>query len=123
MKFKAPFLIVCSFAILSATSLFSQEQNNDNERIKSMISKKRAFNKKYGFGYRIQLYNGIETRAKAIRSKFQVEFPGTKTYMRYLSPEWKTQIGNFKTKLEADKFLASLNGKFSGAIVVPLSNR
>jgi len=36
----------------------------------------------------------------------------------YKSPEWKTQVGNFTTRLEADRILNIISEKFTGAIVL-----
>ena len=49
-----------------------------------------------GIGYRIQLYNGSEKRAKTIRAKFRIEFPSIETYLKYNAPEWKIQVGSLQ---------------------------
>ncbi|MGB1043332.1 MAG: SPOR domain-containing protein [Tenacibaculum sp.] len=112
-----------TFIIMLATSIFtgySQENQANNKDIISLIEKKRAYNKHNGTGFRIQLYNGLERTAKSLRGKFQVEFPGTYTKLSYDAPEWKIQVGNYKTRLHADRALNEIREKFSGAIVVPL---
>jgi hypothetical protein len=122
MKIKS-ILIALAFVFycgIQATS--AQSQTNDNEKIDAFIEKKRAYNKRNGFGYRIQLYNGSENRAKSIRGRFEIEFPTLKTYLNYTAPEWKIQVGNFKTTLMADKTLLEISEKFSGAIVIPIRN-
>ena len=105
---------------LGSFTCYSQSQSNDNEHIKSFIAKKRDYNKRKGFGYRIQLYNGNELLAKSIRAQFQAEFPSVETHLKYNAPEWKIQVGNYKTTLEADKAMIDINLKFSGAIVIPI---
>ena len=121
MKIKS---ILTAFAITVCFGIhtsYAQTQDNDNEKISSLISKKRDYNSRKGFGYRIQLYNGSEVRAKDIGTKFISEFPLIKTHVEYLEPEWKIQVGNFKTTLEADKSLIEITMKFPGAIVIPIS--
>ncbi len=111
-------LSFCSFQIVTA-----QTQKTDNELINDLVSKKKSFNKEFGYGYRIQLYNGFEVEAKKTRAKFRVEFPTIKTYLLYRQPEWKIQVGFYKTKLEADRALLQLELKRkygSGVIVIPL---
>jgi hypothetical protein len=121
MKIKPIFLMFAFALYFGAYTSSAQTQTNDNEKVADLIAKKRAYNKRKGFGYRIQLYNGSENRAKSIRGKFRVEFPNIKTYLKYNAPEWKIQVGNYKTTLEADKALMGINMKFSGAIVIPIS--
>ncbi len=111
------FLIIL---LLSSFKVYSQNTTKKSEEIKSIISKKRSFNDIYGFGYSIQLYNGNEQKAKKIKARFALEFPGYFSKLVYNAPEWKVQVGNYKTKLEADKYLMKFQEKFSGIIAVPL---
>ena len=104
----------------SAQVSFGQGKKPDNQIIEELISKKKGFNKDFGYGFRIQLYNGFEVEAKTTRAKFRIEFPEIKTYLIYRQPEWKIQVGIYKTKLEADRALLEIKREFSGAIVVPL---
>jgi len=52
--------------------------------------------------------------------KFKIDFPEIKTYLVYRQPEWKIQVGFYKTKLEADRALLDLKRKYGSAIVIPL---
>jgi len=45
-------------------------------------------------------------------------FPEYSTTIKYKSPEWKTQVGPFKTRLEADRTLLTIKENYSGAIVI-----
>ena len=112
-------LIFCFFLAFSFNS-FSQNETNESKKIKNLITKKRAFNKKYGFGYRIQLYNGNEQQARKLHERFRIEFPGNSIKLVYRAPEWKVQVGNYKTKLEADRDLIKFREEFSGIIVIPM---
>ena len=98
----------------------AQEKLTDNKHIISLIEKKRTYNKSNGNGYRIQLYNGLERRARSLRNRFKVEYPDVYTKLIYKQPEWKIQVGNYKTRLHADRALNEIREKFSGAIVVPM---
>ena len=99
---------------------FGQEEKTDNQLIEELVSKKKDFNKEFGYGFRIQLYNGFEVEAKKTREKFRIEFPDIKTHIVYRQPEWKIQVGTYKTKLEADRALLQIKKEFGQAIVVPL---
>lgn len=109
--------------LLFIGSLFSthaQTNYSNNKDINSLIKKKREYNKLNGTGFRIQLYNGLEKTAKSLRGRFRIEYPGVFTKLSYTAPEWKIQVGNYKTRLHADRALNKIREKFSGAIVVPL---
>ena len=120
MKSKRIALLFLFFFIAISHSTYSQKKTTKLEEIRNIISKKRNFNKEFGFGYRIQLYNGNEQQARQILTRFNVDFPNRFSKLVYNSPEWKVQVGNYKTKLEADKDLIKFQKKITGIIVVPL---
>ena len=115
-------LTMCIFLVVILTTNFtySQSKKSDNTLIKELISKKKSFNKEFGYGFRIQLYNGIETVAIKTLRKFKYDFPDIETHLEYRQPEWKTQVGFYKTKLEADRALLNFKRKYQSAIVIPL---
>lgn len=113
-------LLIVLFVFVPFLTIYSQEVKSEQELIQNFIEKKREFNKKYGYGYRIQLYNGLEVEAKKLRAKFRLEFTDTETYLLYQQPEWKIQVGHYKTRLEADRALNKLKKKYPYAIIVPL---
>ena len=119
---KKTVIISCLFFVgfLTSQSIYSQSKKYDSTLINELISKKRSFNKEFGYGFRIQLYNGFETEAKKTETKFKINFPEIKTYLLYRQPEWKIQVGFYKTKLEADRALLDLKRKYGSAIVIPL---
>lgn len=120
VKMKTFFLASFLLLFVGSLEISAQNQHNDNEQIKELIAKKRAYNERYGYGFRIQLYNGNEKRAKNIRARFRYLFPNVYTKLKYDAPEWKIQVGNYKTRLEADKAVMIFSQKFSGIIVIPM---
>ena len=97
------------------TSVLSQESQKINE----VLEQRRTYNKENptGMGFKIQLYNGNETKAYQTKNKFQFAF-GLKATLLYESPEWKVRVGNYKTRLEADRALLEISKKFSSAVVL-----
>ena len=120
MKSKRIAPLFLFFFIAISHSTYSQKKTTKLEEIRNIISKKRNFNKEFGFGYSIQLYNGNEKQARQILTRFNVDFPDRFSKLVYNSPEWKVQVGNYKTKLEADKDLIKFQKKITGIIVVPM---
>jgi hypothetical protein len=70
-------------------------------------------------GYRIQIYFG-PTRAKAneVKSEFLQTFPNVGAYLVYHQPNFKIRVGDFKTRLEALKFLQEIQPLYSAAFLV-----
>ena len=119
---KKTVIISCLFFVGFFTSqiIYSQSKKPDSTLINEFISKKRSFNKELGYGFRIQLYNGFESEAKKTEAKFKIDFPEIKTFLLYRQPEWKIQVGLYKTKLEADRALLNFKREYGSAIVIPL---
>ena len=113
-------LFLAIFLLLGSFHVNAQESYNNTKAIEKLIEKKREYNKTNRTGYLIQLYNGLERTAKSTRYRFKVEFPYIPTELEYKAPEWKVQVGNYKTRLEADRALNIIRRKFSGAIVIPM---
>ena len=51
--------------------IYSQNRTNMSPDIQDLIQKKRAFNKEFGFGFRIQIFYGEETKARNEQNKFK----------------------------------------------------
>lgn len=120
MKCKSFFFFIVFFLVTGTVSITAQNKTNSSKQIKNLIAKKRTFNKKYGYGFRIQIFYGDETKARKTQAKFKVNFPGVFSKLDYDQPYWKVIVGNYKTKLEADKAAITFSEKFSGLIVIPL---
>ena len=110
-------IFVFFVTFLSSNTLFAQ---SENEKINTLIEQKKAFNKtnKNIMVFKIQLYNGNETQAYAVKRNFESDFPEFRTKIIYKTPEWKTHAGNFRTRLEADRALNLVKLKYAGAIVL-----
>jgi len=119
---KRGFKIVCLFPLflVGSTVIFSQNSTNMTKEVRSLLEKKRTYNKLIGSGYTIQLFNGEETKAKKVITDFKGEFPETKIKLLYEAPDWKVQVGHYKVKLDADRASLSFKKVFDNIIVVPL---
>lgn len=69
-------------------------------------------------GYRIQLYNGVRKEAENFKIKFLKSKIQLKSYVIFETPEFKTQVGDFRTQLEAEKWLIEVRKYIPGAFIV-----
>lgn len=98
----------------------AQNATNISKEVTNLLEKKKSYNKSAGFGYTVQIFNGDEIAAKSKQAKFKILYPRVDTKLVYNAPEWKVQVGNYKTKLEADRAMLIFKKEFSGIITVPL---
>jgi len=117
MKRKHIFILIAT-AFISFNSINAQTKPTPNETINNLIEKKRAYNKTVGTGFLIQLYNGSESRARTIMGNFKAKYNWVKTKLVYDTPDWKVQVGNYRTRLDADKALNKFKEEFSGGIII-----
>jgi len=104
---------------------FSQIQEgiitiDSSQEIKDLVSKKITYNTTNisTSNYRIQLFYGSENSAIKVQNKFRELFPTTSCNLEYDSPNWKIKVGNYKTRLKADKHLQEVILEFGDAIVI-----
>jgi outer membrane lipoprotein-sorting protein len=115
------FLKIVLFCLFVNTGILSsQNATNESKDVKDLLEKKRDYNKSVGFGYGIQIYYGTEKIAKSKNARFHILFPKIQTKLVYNNPEWKVQVGNYKTRLEADRANLIFRKEFSGTIVIPM---
>jgi hypothetical protein len=112
-------IILCCLFINTGV-LCSQNVTTENKDIQNLLEKKRDYNKSVGFGYGIQIYYGTEKIAKSKNARFHILYPKVQTKLVYNNPEWKVQVGNYKTRLEADRANLIFRKEFSGTIVIPM---
>lgn len=69
-------------------------------------------------GFRIQL-TAVSTKnaAQNVYDEFLRDYPGMYAYLSYLEPTFRVRVGNFKTRLEAYRFLLKVRVQFPGAFI------
>jgi hypothetical protein len=70
-------------------------------------------------GFRVQIFNGNKSDCLKQRGKFLRVYGDIPAYLLYEAPEYRTQIGDFRTRLEAEAFLKKIINNFAGSFVVP----
>ena len=119
---KKTILILLSFVALASA------QAQDTLQLESLIQTHVADTlpaKIKLMGYRVQIYYGGNDRnakneANRRANRANVWFGEHKVYTFFQSPHWKCQVGNFRTRREAEQLLNEMrdNGRFPGAVIV-----
>jgi hypothetical protein len=72
-------------------------------------------------GFRVQIFsdsgNGARERANEKRSAFVLKYPDVPAYLDFNNPNFIVRVGDFRTKLEARKFLNSVAVDFPYSFV------
>ena len=121
MKFSSLLL----FILMVPCLLLGQENEGDlrvesSASVKELIEQKIAHNKERNSypGYKIQIYYGSEKECYEIKDEFTSLFPKIPTSIIFSTPQWKLQVGEYRTRLEADKSIQAIKKEYPSAIVL-----
>lgn len=89
---------------------------NQDPQIDELLELKKDVNKK-SKNFKIQIYNGNRIGAENARSEFRKRFSDWSVSLEYETPNYKIWVGNFKTRLEADRALVRIKKKFTHAFI------
>ncbi|WP_163517768.1 SPOR domain-containing protein [Gelidibacter japonicus] len=116
-----------AFAFFSATlaihaqdGIVTVEQNKDIDKLLEFKKDVRSTID----AFVIQVYNGPRGGAQSARSQVATLFPDWSNTIEYESPNYKIWLGNFRTRLEADRALMKVKKSYPDALVLrPKKNR
>lgn len=67
--------------------------------------------------YKIQVFQGNRSGAEEAMTKFESAFNEWPVSMEYETPNYKIWVGNFRSRLEADKALIKIKKNYSNAFI------
>lgn len=91
-------------------------------QIDSLIARRAALirsSKKSGAsGFRVQIFSSTDRKtAYAEQSKFKALYPAIRSYISYAEPYYKLRVGDFRTRLEAEKLINKLRPSYEGLFI------
>ena len=70
-------------------------------------------------GFRVQLYfDSDRGTINNARSRFIAQYPRVDTYVEYNAPNYYLKVGDFRTRLEAEKIKAAMTAEFPTSFVI-----
>jgi hypothetical protein len=127
MNIMRQLLIILALSTTFAASAQSVTIRKD-PRVDMLLKKQADLNKqveklnnKSGPGYRVMVVNTNDrSLAMEVKSKMMTEFSEHKSYLVYQSPYFKIQVGNFKTRQEAEELRNKIKRFYeNGVMIVP----
>jgi hypothetical protein len=112
-------ILLIHFAVRSQETV-GDLRVESSARINELVAQKKEYNKKVNSyaGYKIQIYYGSEKECYEIEEEFKLQFPEIQTSIIFSTPQWKLQVGNYRTRLEADKSILDIKKEYPSAIVL-----
>jgi hypothetical protein len=114
---------------LLETGIFPEAVSGGNvnitqdQRLQTIINNHIAANKERPLkGYRVQIYFGSGAKAKGkaeiLKKEFLTEFSDMEAYLEYDAPYFKVKVGNFRSKMDAEKFKKTIETDYEKIFVV-----
>ncbi|MEO8087500.1 MAG: SPOR domain-containing protein [Bacteroidota bacterium] len=92
-----------------------------DSRIDDLIAKQKDSNtlRQTIPGYRVQIYFGsVRQKASEVKLDINSKHAEMSSYLTYLAPNFKVRVGDFRTRLEAQGFLKSIEGQYPTSFIV-----
>ena len=118
LNLKTTLLAIFCFGVTN-TTVFAQEGHvsiNQDQKISQLLNLKKEMNSNETH-YKIQIYNGNRADAYKAQTEFKSSFNDWRSEIKYESPNFKIWIGNFRTRLEADRAIKRIKKKFPSAFI------
>ena len=116
------FLVIVTLTFLSQKS-YSQEAKvsvSQDPKFEQLLNEKRKINSSITINdlYKIQIYNGDTETSKKTLMDFKRENKDMNATIVFSTPLYKVWVGNFKTRIEAEKNLNDLKQKYPNAFLI-----
>lgn len=111
-------LCFCGFAQNKGSLQLNQDDRIDRlkQRQREVYSENNTTN-----GYRVQIFmeigNEAVDHAQATKASFSEAFPGLPVYLSYEQPYYRLRVGDFRNRVEAEKYLRLIKPRFNLAFV------
>ena len=125
MKFfmKSKALIFSAIVLFISQKSFSQDGKvtvDQDVKFEQLLNEKRKINSSITINdrYKIQIFNGDTENSKKTLIDFKKEFKNLDATIVFSTPLYKVWVGNFKTRIEAEKNLQLLKKRYPTAFLI-----
>ena len=119
---KAPFTVVYFTLIFSLNTSAQTDKLslNQDQKFEQLLNEKRKINSSITITdrYKIQIFNGDSESSKKQLMAFKSEFGMLDCTIVFSTPLYKVWVGNFKTRIEAERNLIEIKKKFPKSFLV-----
>jgi sporulation related protein len=108
---------------IATTNLFAQDGNvtvTADPKFEQLLNEKRKINSSITVNdrYKIQIYSGDTETAKKILGEFRKENKNHDGTIVFSTPTYKVWVGNFKTRIEAERNIIEFKKKYPNAFLI-----
>ncbi|CAM3495887.1 Sporulation related domain-containing protein [Flavobacterium longum] len=116
-------LLTVGVLVFGAENLSAQEDKttlSQDVKFEQLLAEKRKINTSITVNdrYKIQIYNGDSENAKKALIDFKKEFKSLDGTIVFSTPVYKVWVGNFRSRIEAERSLSDLRKKYPNALLI-----
>lgn len=109
--------------LISACNINAQDQNitvNQDPKFEQLLNEKRKINASISVNdsYKIQIFSGKSEEAKKTLTDFKQEFKNIDGTIIFNTPNYKVMVGNFKSRIEAEKNLVEIKRRYKNVFLI-----
>jgi hypothetical protein len=110
----------CLFFLQFNTIAAQSVTVNQDDKFEQLLNDKRKINASITVNnlYKIQIYNGTSEESKKALLQFRRENRNYDATIIFSTPAYKVWVGNFKTRIEAERNLNLMKKKYPNAILI-----
>lgn len=122
-KYLYKIIIFCSLTVFFAQDNFAQSPTvtvSQDSKIPRLLMLKKSLEKanKLSDGYTIQLYYGELEEANSVIRKYRNSYTTWPASIEYETPNYKVWVGNYVTRIDADRALIEIQDQFPSAFIL-----
>ena len=112
--------IFTAFYCVVTQAQTSKNNTNTEEKITNLIVEKRKINPTLVSKerYKIQIFSGESEKAKKTVLQFKQEFKDIDATIIFNTPNYKVWVGNFKTRMEAERNYVEIKKKYKNTLLI-----
>jgi hypothetical protein len=116
--------IFYSFALCIITSNSKAQDRKvtiiQDPKFEQLLNEKRKINASIAVNerYKIQIFSGDAEKAKKALNDCKQNFPGLDGTIVFNTPNYKVWIGNFRTRIEAERNLIEIKKNYENALLI-----
>lgn len=108
---------------LTTSYINAQHQNitvSQDPKFEQLLNEKRKTNVSNATNdwYKIQIFSGESEKAKKTLNEFKQEFSNIDGTIVFNTPNYKVWVGNFKTRIEAERNLIDIRKKYKNVLLI-----
>ena len=113
-------LVFITFSISKISAQDKKNEVSQNPKFEQLLHDKRKINNSITIdeSYKIQIFNGSSEVAKKTLNEFRQEFKIIDATIVFNTPNYKVWVGNFRTRIEAEKNIIEIKKKFTNAFLI-----